>query len=111
MTITCKKCGIVDGFIEEKGAQAGLYCDKCGRWIKWLSRDEARLFEHNGIQTFNANMRAEYNRGYAVGYSEAIDDTVRAIKGLYAFTILEEEEIDEMTRQLKLKAGGRDERS
>ena len=38
--------------------------------------------------------------------NEAIDDTVKAIKKLHAFTILEEEEIDEMARPLKLKAGG-----
>lgn len=38
--------------------------------------------------------------------NEAIDDTIKAIKKLHAFTILEEEEIDEMARQLKLKAGG-----
>lgn len=38
--------------------------------------------------------------------NEAIDDTVKAIKKLRAFTILEEEEIDEIARQLKLKAGG-----
>lgn len=106
MTITCNKCGIVNGFIEKKGIQTGLYCDKCGRWIKWLSRDEVRLFEQNGIQTFNANIRAEYNRGYAVGYNEAIDDTVKAIKEIYAFTILEEEEIDEISRHLKLEVGG-----
>lgn len=37
---------------------------------------------------------------------KAIDDTVKAIKGLCAFTILEEEEIDEVARQLKLKVGG-----
>lgn len=38
--------------------------------------------------------------------NEAIDDTVKAIKKLRAFTISEEEEIDEMARQLKLKVGG-----
>lgn len=38
--------------------------------------------------------------------NKAIDDTVKAIKKLRAFTILEEEEIDEMARQLKLKVGG-----
>ena len=41
--------------------------------------------------------------------NEAIDDTVKAIKKLRAFTILEEEEIDEMARQLKLKAGDKNE--
>lgn len=47
MTVTCNKCGIVKGFIEEKGNQTGLYCNKCGKWIKWLTKDEKRLFAHN----------------------------------------------------------------
>ena len=47
MTFTCNKCGIVKGFIEEKGNQTGLYCNKCGKWIKWLTKDEKRLFAHN----------------------------------------------------------------
>lgn len=47
MTVTCNKCGIVKGFIEEKGNQTGLYCNKCGKWIKWLTKDEKRLFDHN----------------------------------------------------------------
>ena len=47
MTVTCNKCGIVKGFIEEKGNQTGLYCNKCGKWIKWLTKDEKRLFVHN----------------------------------------------------------------
>lgn len=50
--------------------------------------------------------QAEYNHGYAVGYNEAVDDTVKAIKELFAFTILEEEEIDGAVKQLKLEAGG-----
>ena len=41
--------------------------------------------------------------------NEAIDDTVKAIKKLRAFTVLEEEEIDKMAGQLKLKAGGKNE--
>lgn len=47
MTVTCNKCGIVKGFIEEKGNQTGLYCNKCGKWIKWITKDEKRLFTHN----------------------------------------------------------------
>lgn len=47
MTVTCNKCGIVKGFIAEKGNQTGLYCNKCGKWIKWLTKDEKRLFAHN----------------------------------------------------------------
>lgn len=109
MTITCNKCGIVNGFIEEKGTQVGLYCNKCGKWIKWLTKDEARLFKHNEAQMLNENRQAGYNHGYTVGYNEAVDNTVKVIKKLRAFTILEEEEIDEMSRQLKLKVGDKNE--
>ncbi len=99
MTITCNKCGIVNGFIEKKGIQTGLYCNKCGRWIKWLSRDEVRLFEQNGIQTFNANIRAEYNRGYTVGYNEAVDDVVNLFKSK---TTMENNLIEEIAELLKV---------
>ncbi len=105
MTITCNKCGIVNGFIKEKGTQVGLYCNKCGKWIKWLTKDEARLFKHNEAQMLK-NGQTGYNHGYAVGYNEAVDDTVKAIKELFAFTILEKEEIGEMARRLKLEVGG-----
>ena len=27
------------------GIQTGLYCSGCGRWIKWLSKEELRLFD------------------------------------------------------------------
>lgn len=42
--------------------------------------------------------------------NEAIDDTVKAIKKLRAFTILKEAEIDKMARQLKLEAGGKNDK-
>lgn len=57
-----------------------------------------RILEVNG--------RAGYNNGYVIGYNDAIDDTVKAIKELYSFTISDEEEIDEMARRLKLEVGG-----
>lgn len=101
MTITCNKCGIVDGVIEEKGTQVGLYCDKCGRWIKWLSKDEVRLFKHNEIQMLNENRQAGYSHGYAVGYREAIDDVVNLFK---LKTTMENNLIEEIAEHLK--AGG-----
>ena len=27
------------------GIQTGLYCSGCGRWIKWLGKEEVKLFE------------------------------------------------------------------
>lgn len=41
----CNKCGSVDMTISEKGGQVGLYCGDCGKWQKWLNKDEKRLAE------------------------------------------------------------------
>ena len=101
MTITCNKCGIVNGFIEEKGTQVGLYCNKCGKWIKWLTKDDARPFKHNETQMLNENRQAGYSHGYAVGYREAIDDVVNLFKSK---TTMENNLIEEIAEHLK--AGG-----
>lgn len=42
-----------------------------------------------------------YRLGYKFGYNKAVDDTIKSIKEEYAFTILEEEKIDEIAKQLK----------
>lgn len=47
------------------------------------------------------NRKAGYEHGYSVGYNKAVDDTIQTIKKAYAFTILEEEKIDEIAQQLK----------
>lgn len=46
MNYECK-CGSMDFFTEPKGNNIGLYCSMCGKWKKWLGKDEAFLFEHN----------------------------------------------------------------
>ena len=50
--IICQ-CGSSDFFIEEKGAKTGLYCESCGKWIKWLSKEEVRLFKHKQKESEN----------------------------------------------------------
>lgn len=45
MKYICTKCGSKDFHLEIKGNNTGLYCNKCGKWIKWLSKDEIRVFE------------------------------------------------------------------
>ena len=41
------KCGNEKGFfIEHNLSQCGLYCGECGKWQKWLNKDEERLFKH-----------------------------------------------------------------
>ena len=41
----CPHCGSTDVFTKEKGAQTGLYCGDCGKWIKWVGKDEKNLIE------------------------------------------------------------------
>ena len=48
MDMVCK-CGGKEFFTEEHGNQTGLYCSACGKWQKWLKKDEIRLFNHGMI--------------------------------------------------------------
>lgn len=45
MNAICK-CGGKEFFTEKHGNQTGLYCSACGKWQKWLKKDEIRLFNH-----------------------------------------------------------------
>lgn len=49
----CKKCGSTSLHTEVKGSNTGLYCDDCGAWVKWLSKDELRAFEHSKRENKN----------------------------------------------------------
>lgn len=46
MDMVCK-CGGKEFFTEEHGNQTGLYCAACGKWQKWLKKDEVRAFNHS----------------------------------------------------------------
>lgn len=48
MNMICK-CGSKEFFTEKHGNQTGLYCSACGKWQKWLKKDEIQLFNH-GVQ-------------------------------------------------------------
>lgn len=41
----CIKCNSEDVFIKANGAQTGLYCGDCGKWIQWLNRQDQLLAE------------------------------------------------------------------
>ena len=45
MDFKCK-CGSESFFIQSKGSQIGLYCSVCGKWQKWLTKNEVRQFEY-----------------------------------------------------------------
>lgn len=44
------KCGSTDFFVDIKGTATGLYCSECGKWQKWLTKDEVRAFERKGVE-------------------------------------------------------------
>lgn len=43
----CKKCGGTSLHTETKGGNTGLYCNDCGKWLCWLSKDDLRAFEYS----------------------------------------------------------------
>lgn len=46
MNYQCK-CGSMNMFTEKKGNNTGLYCSECGKFQKWMGKNELRAFEHN----------------------------------------------------------------
>jgi hypothetical protein len=58
MDMVCK-CGGKEFFTEEHGNQTGLYCSACGKWQKWLKKDEIRLFNHSMIPSHDVAMQIE----------------------------------------------------
>lgn len=46
MNYECK-CGSMDFFTEPRGCNIGLFCSMCGKWKKWLSKDEALAFQQS----------------------------------------------------------------
>lgn len=57
---SCEKCGSVDVFIKKSGNQTGLYCGDCGKWIKWLTKDEIRLVERQILKLKEEHNSCEY---------------------------------------------------
>lgn len=46
MSYMCKNCESHNKFkVREVGAHCGLYCKICGRWQKWLSKEEREKYE------------------------------------------------------------------
>lgn len=42
----CKQCGSADFALltKDNSTQKGVYCNSCGKWLKWASKDEVNLF-------------------------------------------------------------------
>ena len=37
------KCGHDDFFFSDNGNQTGIYCSRCGMWLKWADKNERNL--------------------------------------------------------------------
>ena len=46
----CNKCGGTDLFIEIEGNRRGLYCGKCGKWQKWITKDELQIAKFRNLK-------------------------------------------------------------
>jgi len=51
MEFRCKNCGSENLEIKEKGNQTGLYCCDCGKWLKWITKEEKRVFNNKNACT------------------------------------------------------------
>ena len=39
-------CGNSSFFVKEVPPHKGLYCDRCGKFFKWLNKNESQLVTH-----------------------------------------------------------------
>lgn len=60
--LKCENCKSDDLKFLERGTQLGIYCAKCGRYVKWANKDERNLYElMNAPDTPNDSVSAFRN--------------------------------------------------
>ena len=84
--------------LKKRSPYYGLDCLKISEDNKHLAEWLEELKAYRANEGISENV---YRFGYKSGYNKAVDDTIKSIKEEYAFTILEEEKIDEIAEQLK----------
>ena len=70
----CPKCKNHDFFLDVKGSNTGLYCADCGKWIKWLNKNEIAAYKNllahkpqgtiSVVQDHECDILTDYNRRY-----------------------------------------------
>lgn len=55
MNLTCNKCQTNNLFVEIEGNRRGLYCKECGKWQKWITKEELRVANVEGLQVIDKN--------------------------------------------------------
>ena len=95
-------------FNEEYSKKCEMWAEEHEQLAEWL--EELKMYKSLAprelVSEKQKNDRAmEYSKGFdygfKTGYNKAIDDFAEKVKEMYAFTILEEEQLNEMAEQLK----------
>lgn len=60
MQINCIKCNSKKLFVEIQGDRRGLYCGECGKWQKWITKEELQVAKFNGIKILNKSDKQIY---------------------------------------------------
>ena len=53
MLLNCNKCNSKNLFVEIQGNRRGLYCGECGKWQKWITKEELQVAKFNNIKIIN----------------------------------------------------------
>lgn len=53
MNIECKNCKSKNLFVEIQGNRRGLYCGDCGKWQKWITKEELQICKFKNIKIIN----------------------------------------------------------
>lgn len=59
MDFVCKKCGSVELECRKEGVHTGLWCSDCGRWVKWLNKDEFKIIQMKNKKKTNDEILEE----------------------------------------------------
>lgn len=49
----CNKCGSDKLFVEIQGNRRSLYCGNCGKWQKWITKQELQIAKFRGYKIIN----------------------------------------------------------
>ena len=50
MIYRCNKCNSENLFVEIQGNRKGLYCCECGKWQKWITKQELQIAKFKGYK-------------------------------------------------------------
>lgn len=49
----CDKCESSNLFVEIQGNRRGLYCAECGKWQKWITKQQLQVAKFRGYKILN----------------------------------------------------------